>query len=289
MALVALYLKHMFNVPCHFFMHTDWLDFIRHNTDLNQHELDRVRRLLRFFYRQFSSVFVLNREHRQWLTGNEMNLEPERVKLTAHHVDPVTEPPRKLTRSELFADATEDTPVLLYAGRLSREKGLEDLPEIVRRVRLSLPATRIVICGTGPYRETLQQQMPEALFTGWIDKPRLQQMYASLDLKVFPTRFDTFGNVVLEAFALGMPVIAYDCKGPRDIIEHGVNGFLVDDIEQMSQQIVAYLSNRPAQQPMRQGAVRRSREYNADDIMHQFMVDLGLRQDALAVVERSVA
>jgi glycosyltransferase involved in cell wall biosynthesis len=289
MALVALYLKHMFNVPCHFFMHTDWLDFIRHNTDLNQHERDRVRRLLRFFYGQFSSVFVLNREHRQWLTGNEMNLEPERVKLTAHHVDPVTEPPRKLARSELFADATENTPMLLYAGRLSREKGLEDLPEIMRRVRRSIPEARIVICGTGPYHETLRQQMPEALFTGWIDKPRLQQMYASLDLKVFPTRFDTFGNVVLEAFALGMPVAAYDCKGPRDIIEHGVNGFLVDDIEQMSQQIVAYLSNRPAQQQIRLNAVRRSREYGADDIMHQFMVDLGLRQGPLAVVERSVA
>jgi glycosyltransferase involved in cell wall biosynthesis len=289
MALVALYLKHMFNVPCHFFMHTDWLDFIKHNTDLNQHERDRIRRLLRFFYRQFSGVFVLNREHRQWLTGHEMDLEPERVKLTAHHVDAVIEAPAKLARSELFAGATEETPVLLYAGRVSREKGLDQLPEIMRRVRHSLPDARIVVCGTGPYLQELQRLMPEALFTGWVDKPRLQQMYASLDLKVFPTRFDTFGNVVLEAFAQGMPVIAYDCKGPRDIIEHGVNGFLVDDVEQMSRQIVAYLCNRAGQRSMRRNAVSRSLEYNAESIMDKFLHDLGLKQDPPELARRSVA
>ncbi|MGD8419575.1 MAG: glycosyltransferase [Gammaproteobacteria bacterium] len=290
MAVAALFLKHMYNVPCYFFMHTDWLDFIRHNTDLNQHERDRVRRLLRFFYGQFSGVFVLNREHRDWLTGHEMQLEPDRVLLTAHHVEPPVEQPRPISRRELFADAGDDTPVLLYAGRLSREKGIGELPEILRRVRASVADARLVVCGTGPHEDELRRELPDALFTGWIDKARLRQIYAAADIKVFPTRFDTFGNVVLEAFSCGLPVAAYDCKGPRDIIEHGVNGYLAGNIEQMSRQIVAHLGNDSHLKAMREQALRRSREYDAEVIMQQFAEDLGLGLPGLRVVKpRSVA
>jgi glycosyltransferase involved in cell wall biosynthesis len=290
MAVVALFLKHMYNVPCYFFMHTDWLDFIRHNTDLNQHERDRVRRLLRFYYGQFSGVFVLNREHRDWLTGHRMQLEPERVMLTAHHVETPPEAPRPIAKGELFEDATDETPILLYAGRLSREKGLGELPEILRRVRSRISDARLVVCGTGPLEDELRQQMPDALFTGWIEKPRLRQIYAAADLKVFPTRFDTFGNVVLEAFACGLPVVAYDCKGPRDIVEHGVNGYLVTDTEQMSRQIVEHLEQKNRPQAMREQARRRSREYDGGRIMQQFAADLGLGKPRLDLVRpRSVA
>lgn len=278
MAVVALMLKHMFNVPCYFFMHTDWLDFIRHNTDLNQHERDRVRRVLRFFYGQFSCVFVLNREHQQWLTDHEMQLEPERVKLTAHHVESIERRPVRLKKSDLFADADENTPVLIYAGRLSREKGLDELPQIMRLVRRAIPNAKLVICGTGPYQQELERELPDALFTGWIDKQQLHQFYASLDLKLFPSRFDTFGNVVLEAFANAMPVIAYNCKGPRDIIQHGVNGYLADNLEQLSQQIIDHFSNRSMHGAIRQNALRRSRDYNAESIMNQFLIDLDLKQ-----------
>lgn len=290
MAVVALFLKHMYNVPCYFFMHTDWLDFIRHNTDLNQHERDRVRRLLRFFYGQFSGVFVLNREHRDWLTGHGMNLEPEQVLLTAHHVEAPPEAPEPLPRGELFADIGEDAPILLYAGRLSREKGIGELAEILRRVRDSLPQTRLVVCGSGPQEAELRRDLPDALFTGWIDKARLRRIYATADLKVFPTRFDTFGNVVLEAFACGLPAIAYDCKGPRDIIEHGRSGYLADDSEHMAKQIVEHLEADERRGPMRDQALRRSREYDAESIMRQFAVDLGLQEPRLDLVKsRSVA
>jgi glycosyltransferase involved in cell wall biosynthesis len=289
MVLVALFLKYKFNVPCFFFMHTDWIEYIKCTTNATQHERDRIRRLLRLLYSQFDGVFVLNSDHRAWLTGHEMQLEPGRVHLTAHHAPqplPNTAPIRK---NELFADATEQTPILFIACRISREKGLFDLPEVLAEARKSLPDLRLVIAGSGPDEDELQAALPDALFLGWLDKPRLAQLYAGLDLFVFPSRFDTFGNVLLEAFSYGMPAIAYSCKGPRDIIEDGVSGYLVDTAKEMARQIVAHCQwpgNRPL---MRDHAIRRAGQYQADDIMTRFAQDLGLPAPVCMLEHRSVA
>ena len=106
---------------------------------------------------------------------------------------------------------------------------------------------------------------------------------------MFTSRFDTFGNVVLEAFANAMPVIAYNCKGPRDIIQHGVNGYLADNLEQLSQQIIDHFSNRSMHGAIRQNALRRSRDYNAESIMNQFLIDLDLKQKPVKLLKQSVA
>ncbi|WP_220386912.1 glycosyltransferase [Cycloclasticus pugetii] len=277
MALVALVLKHMFNVPAFFFMHTDWVEFIKNTTDLTQHELDRVRRALRFFYKQFEGVFVLNTEHQSWLTGHHMQLEESRVHLTAHHVgkfDDMQVMP--LRKGELFNDANSETPVLLFASRLSKEKGIFDLPFIYQELKKRMPDIRFVIAGSGPDEDELKAQMPEANFLGWVDKQTMAAAYAGLDLKVFPSRFDTFGNVVLEAFTQGMPVIAYNTKGPKDIIEDGINGFLVEDKQQMVEQIEQFFSSNVNKAAMRENALNRCQQYQAEPIMAEFMTNLGL-------------
>jgi len=276
MALVALLLKHMFNVPSYFFMHTDWLEFIRETTELNNHEIDRARRFLRFFYQQFEGVFVLNSQHKEWLTGHQMQLDEDKVFLTAHHIMPASTNIKPLDKKSLFADANPDTPILLFASRLSKEKGIFDLPEIFQAVQQAIPNVKLVIAGSGPAEQELKQQLPEALFLGWVDKPRIAELYNGLDLKVFPSRFDTFGNVVLEAFSHGMPVIAYNCKGPKEIIEHNKSGFLVEDKQQMSDAIIAYFDPSFNRKTVQDNAKKRSEAYQADPIMSQFMQDLGL-------------
>jgi glycosyltransferase involved in cell wall biosynthesis len=276
MAIMSLLIKHMFNVPNYFFMHTDWLDFIKDNTDLNQHERDRIRRALRFFYKLYKGVFVLNNDHRDWLIGHEMQLDEDAVMLTAHHTQPRDAGVTPVDKSALFPDAGADTPVLLAAGRLSREKGIFDLPGIMARVRERLPDARLVVAGTGPAEAELKKQLPDALFLGWVDKPRIRELYAGLDLFVFPSRFDTFGNVVLEAFTYGMPVVAYNCKGPKDIIEDGSSGYLVDDVVGMGERITGFFADDAARQAMREQAMRRSQAYQAEPIMQRFLIDLGL-------------
>jgi len=276
MALVSLFIKHMFNVPSYFFMHTDWLEFIKETTDLTRHERDRVRRALRFFYKQYAGVFVLNDDHRKWLTGHEMQLNEESVFLTAHHTSARDKALKEIDKRELFEGVTESTPILLYASRISKEKGIFDIPHIYAAVKQKFPDAKLVIAGSGPAEEELKVLLPDALFTGWIDKSYLYRLYQSLDLMIFPSRFDTFGNVVLEAFTYGMPVVAYNCKGPKSIIEDGVSGFLTENKEHMSRSICDYLGSGCEQSLIKENAIKRSMAYQAEPIMQQFMQDLGL-------------
>jgi glycosyltransferase involved in cell wall biosynthesis len=289
MAAVSLFIQQMFNVPSYFFMHTDWVDFIKHTTDLNQHERDRVRRLMRALYNQYDGVFVLNSEHRDWLIGHEMQLKEDKVFLTAHHTQPRDIGLHKINKASIISGANDDTPVLFIACRLSKEKGILDLPEIVGRAKKRIPKLRIVVAGSGPAQEQLKQVLPDAVFLGWQNKKQLAALYLGLDLFVFPSRFDTFGNVILEAFVHGMPAVAYNCKGPKDIIQNNKSGYLVDDIAGMSSKIIEYFLNPNTQHTMQQKALQRASEYQAEPIMQQFLQDLGLSLPIMYNNQRTVA
>lgn len=289
MAAVSLFLQQMFNVPSYFFMHTDWVDFIKHTTDLNQYERDRVRRLMRALYNRYDGIFVLNSEHKAWLTGHEMQLEADQVFLTAHHTQPRDIGIHKISKASIIPGANDDTPVLFIACRISKEKGILDLPEIVERVKKHLPKLEIVVAGSGPAEQQLKHALPEAIFLGWQDKKQLAALYLGLDLFVFPSRFDTFGNVILEAFVHGMPTVAYNCKGPKDIIQNNKNGYLVDDIATMSEKIVEFFSNPNIQDSMQQQALQRAGEYQAEPIMQKFLHDMGLELPIMYNNQRTVA
>jgi glycosyltransferase involved in cell wall biosynthesis len=169
--------------------------------------------------------------------------------------------------------------MLFVACRISREKGLFDLPDIINQVRETLPDLKIVIAGTGPDEDDLKAALPDAKFLGWVDKTTIASYYKGLDLFVFPSQFDTFGNVILEAFVYGMPVLAYDCKGPKDIIEDGVSGYLVKSQEQMIQRIIRHFSELTDHEEMSRQALLRASEYQAEPIMQQFISDMGLTDD----------
>ncbi len=279
----------MFNVPSYFFMHTDWVDFVKHTTNLNHHERDRIRRALRMLYQQYDGVFVLNTQHREWLISKNMDIAEEKVFLTAHHSHKRDDLVRPFSKQEFFSDATDETPILFIACRVSKEKGILKLPEIIDKARLALPDLRIVIAGTGPAEEELKQALPEAKFLGWADKVTLARCYLGLDLFIFPSKFDTFGNVILESFAHGMPVLAYNCKGPRDIIEHDANGYLVDSIDEMSQAVIDHFVATHRHKAMSQRAVARANEYQAESIMGQFIADMGLPVPDHYIEHKSVA
>jgi glycosyltransferase involved in cell wall biosynthesis len=276
MALVAMFIQQMFNVPSYFFMHTDWIDFIKHTTDLNQHERDRVRRLLRALYNRFDGVFVLNNDHKEWLSGYEMSLPEEKVFLTAHHSEPRNMSVKPGRKSDIIAGANDDTPILFIACRISKEKGLLDLPFIIEKAKEQLPDLRIVIAGSGPATEELKQRLPQAVFLGWQSKEQLVSLYLTLDLFIFPSQFDTFGNVILESFVHGMPALAYNTKGPKDIIQHNVSGFLVDDITEMSVEIIRFFGDKNLRETMQNNALKRAAQYQAQPIMEQFLTDMGL-------------
>lgn len=275
MGACALLLKQAFHVPAHFFLHTDWLDFGRRRLGLDEDALDRLRRVLRAWYKAHDGVFVLNREQADWLASPDIALSPERVHPTAHWAEEGFVPSAS-RREELFPGVAATDPVLLFAGRLSEEKGVLDLPAILETVRRSRPDTKLVLCGTGPAEPALRQALPDALFLGWTPKETLAQAYAASDFLVLPSRFDTFGCVVLEAMACGLPVLAYDSKGPRDLIEHGLSGYLGSRPEDLAFHAVQALSEPGRPELLRQGALRRAGDYRAGEILDRLLADMGL-------------
>jgi glycosyltransferase involved in cell wall biosynthesis len=115
---------------------------------------------------------------------------------------------------------------LLYVGRVSREKDLDVLADAYRKLRDEKVPVQLSIVGHGPYSETLAEALPEALFTGYLQGKELAEAYASSDIFVFPSTTDTFGNVIIEAQASGVPVVVSDSGGPKELVEGQNNGLV---------------------------------------------------------------
>jgi glycosyltransferase involved in cell wall biosynthesis len=117
---------------------------------------------------------------------------------------------------------------VLYVGRLSQEKGTDLLAEAFLIARDYDPRLHLVLAGRGPEEESLRRRLGSAAtFLGWVGGDRLAQVYASADLFMFASTTDTFGQVILEAQASGLPVLAVDAGGPAELIEDGRSGCLV--------------------------------------------------------------
>lgn len=116
-------------------------------------------------------------------------------------------------------------PIFLSVGRVAREKNLDAF------LALDLPGTKVVV-GDGPALPALTQRYPQAVFLGEKFGEQLAAIYASSDVFVFPSRTDTFGLVLLEALACGVPVAAFPVSGPRDVLTDPAVGALDNDLRE---------------------------------------------------------
>ncbi len=144
--------------------------------------------------------------------------------------------------AELFRPREKDflklpRPIFTYMGRVAVEKNIEAF------LKLELPGTKCVV-GGGPDLESLKKKYPEAVFTGPKEDEALAQHVAAADVFVFPSRTDTFGLVLIEALACGVPVAAFPVQGPVDIIENGVTGYLDEDLKQAALKALTLDSQR---------------------------------------------
>ncbi len=123
-------------------------------------------------------------------------------------------------------NATDTDLVLIHVGRLAKEKNILLVIESFRAIQQHQPNAKLVFVGDGPMREELAKACPQAIFSGSMQGQALAEHYASADLFIFPSVTETFGNVVPEALASGLCVVAYDYAAAGDIIKHGTNGLL---------------------------------------------------------------
>ena len=123
--------------------------------------------------------------------------------------------------------ALPDAVNVLYSGRITREKGADLLADAFLAARERNPRLQLVLAGGGPEQERLRERVgPAATFLGWLEGAELARAYASADIFLFPSRTDTFGQVILEAQASGLPVVAVAAGGPLSLIEDRVSGLL---------------------------------------------------------------
>lgn len=119
------------------------------------------------------------------------------------------------------------TPVVLYVGRMAPEKNLELAVAAFRAIQQCIPQARHVWVGDGPARAALQAAHPDLIFAGVQRGEALARHYASADLFLFPSLSETFGNVIIEALAAGLPVVAYAEGAAHEHLIDGVNGYCI--------------------------------------------------------------
>ncbi len=202
--------------------HTNFQEYVRHY-QLRWLEL-LMRTYLRFLHNSTLRTFgpsadLLRRLRREGF---------HRLRLLERGVDTrLFRPDRR--RADLRRDwgAGAEAPVFLYVGRLAAEKNIGLLAGLWPEIRATRPDAHLVLVGDGPLRPELENRLPEARFTGTRNGEDLASHYASADYFLFPSLTETYGNVVAEAMASGLGVLAYRYAAAAQLIEDGGNGWTV--------------------------------------------------------------
>lgn len=217
----------MLNLQTSGIYHTDFPQYIRILTDDRFLE-SLAWTFMHWFYGQLDTVFVNSEQYRHsWI---DRGFEPAKLKILPRGLDlELFHPSRRAPHfwDRFQKNSPNDTVRLLYIGRVSKEKNLDLLAAAYRQLRSENVSVSLSIVGHGPYAATLAEQLPDAIFPGSLSGEELATAYASGDIFVFPSTTDTFGNVVIEAQASGLPVIVSDEGGPRELVEEGVDGLIV--------------------------------------------------------------
>ena len=252
--LTALLAAKMLNLQTSGIYHTDFPQYIRILTEDSFLE-SMAWRYMHWFYGQLNTVFVNSEEYRRsWI---KRGFDPAKLKILPRGLD--TELFHPARRNAAFFEkfgAHNGEVRLLYVGRISREKDLDLLAVAYRRLRDEGLPVQLFIVGHGPYSEAFAKSLPEAFFTGYLTGKELAAAYASADVFVFPSTTDTFGNVILEAQACGLPVVVSDSGGPKELVEDKSNGLITKshDLEDFTRAIRALVTDSALRKRMGESA-----------------------------------
>lgn len=226
-----------------------------------------ARQVVGWFYRAMDRTLVPS----EWVAQlmRDMGVANERIRRVPRGID-----------LELFYQAERDEhafdeyglngePKVLYVGRVSKEKGLMHLAAGFSALTREMPGARLVVIGDGPYTAELADMVPrdKVVFTGPVTGEKLARLYASSDVFAFPSETETFGNVVVEAQATGLPVVVADRGAARENIHEGVTGLVVDprDPEAWCRTLKRLLEDGRLRQQMGSAAQAFARRYRMDE------------------------
>lgn len=238
-----------------------------------------VRAYLRAFHNRTDRTFVPTRELQRQLS----DLDFERLTVSTRGVDAHRFTPQDRSHA-LRAQwgASADTPVVLTVGRLALEKNLGVALDAFDAVRERVLEARLVMVGDGPQRNALRRRCPEAIFAGTQHGEALAAHYASADVFLFPSLTETFGNVVVEAMASGLPVVAFDTAAAGMHVRSHENGWLapVGDAALFTQAAVALATNAGLRQRLGQAARLTAQALDWPRVLERFEAALIAVHDA---------
>ncbi|MDD2337813.1 MAG: glycosyltransferase [Geobacteraceae bacterium] len=223
--LLALSIAKLMDFPIAGTYHTDIPQYVRSLT--SDEMLERAAwGFMIWFYGQMDEVMVPSASTRTQLI--ERGLPQEKTRPLPRWVDIEQFSPER--RDPGFWDRYPcgEGMKFLYVGRVSREKNLELLAEAFKAISGEIVPAQLIIIGDGPFKSDLEEILKghPVIFTGFLEGENLATAYASADVFVFPSTTDTFGNVVLEAQASGLPVIVSDGGGPKELMMDGITGLI---------------------------------------------------------------
>ncbi len=226
--LSALLIARIMKLPFYSTYHTAFPQYVGCLTGDKMIE-DLAWKYMIWFYNQCDTIFASSCATFSELV--ERGIKPEKIRMMPRGVDTDKfNPDNQYRGSELPGQIR-----LLYTGRISKEKNLPVLEAAFKRIHKEMPHVGLVIAGDGPYFKEMKRHLADTPthFTGYLQGREIAEIYPACDLFVFPSTTDTFGNVVLEAQASGLPVVVTDVGGPQENLIPNETGIIVkgDDVE----------------------------------------------------------
>ncbi|MFW6286498.1 MAG: glycosyltransferase family 4 protein, partial [Candidatus Sumerlaeota bacterium] len=265
--LTALAIARLMKLPFITTYHTAMPQYARVLTDDPAIE-EITWRFMLWFYDQSTIIFAPSEETANELIGR--GISESKIRLMPRGIDTKRFHPR-------FKKNDIDLPGglrLLYVGRVSKEKNLPMLCRAFKRLSEEYVNAHLIVVGEGPYLEDMKKEMDGApcCFTGYLEGETLASVYASCDMFLFPSTTDTFGNVVLEAQASGIPVIVSDSGGPQENLIDGETGIIThaDDEQSFLSAMRALCGNPSRLEQMKIAARQYAQERDIEQAFEEY-------------------
>ncbi|MXV16352.1 glycosyltransferase [Hufsiella ginkgonis] len=280
----------LYQLPVLTIYHTHFISYMDYYLSHTPFLVHKARKMIagtqRWFYNQCDTVYVPSGSIQTEL--EEMGIDAWRMKRWQRGIDTGLFSPLKRDPRVIERITGNDRPVVFFASRLVWEKNLETLFRIYDLLQAVLPDVNILIAGDGIARKACQFRMKKAFFVGMAGHETLSVLYASASVFLFPSVSETYGNVIAEAMASGLPCVIADGGGSSDFIRQGVNGFKCRPYDEYDyvEKIRLLLENQLLHDQFSREGLADSRLLDWDKLAETYFDDLAglVRSTRLAVV-----
>ena len=260
--LLALAISRIMKLPFYTTYHTAIPQYAHYLTDDSSIE-EMTWKFILWFYDQSDLIFASSGATFDELV--EKGISPDKIRLMPRGVDTTKFSPANSYTGPTLPTGTK----FLFVGRISKEKDLPILEDAFKQLCRLRDDVSLVIVGDGPYLKQMRENLADTPthFTGYLEGQELQTIYNACDIFVFPSTTDTFGNVVLEAQAAGLPVIVSDTGGPKENIIPNQTGTIVEGL--CTQSLYRAMHDMAANQQMRADFGTAARQYAESRSLHR--------------------